>query len=98
MDGGRSGSSKVKHERTCAGCGSQSPKRAMMRVVRTPDGEVRYDPTGRANGRGAYLCRNVDCVRAAKKKRALARALKTDVDESVYAMLESLCAEGKNDG
>lgn len=73
-------------------CGEESPKRALLRVVRTPDGAVMYDKTGKANGRGAYVCACSECVRAAKKKKALARALKTQVDDSVYETLEELCS------
>ena len=46
---------KKQRPRTCVGCGEESPKRTLLRVVRSPEGEVRYDPTGKANGRGAYL-------------------------------------------
>ena len=63
-----------------------------MRVIRTPEGEVRYDPTGRANGRGAYLCRCSECVMLAKKKKALSRALRTEVSEDVYEILLTLCS------
>lgn len=95
MDGRRQTVEKEKHPRTCAGCGEKSSKRGMMRVVRTPEGEVKFDPTGKANGRGAYLCRSIDCVRMARKKKSLAKVLKTQVDECVYNMLESLCSEEK---
>lgn len=60
---------KRKSPRTCVGCGEESPKRELIRIIRTPEGEVRYDPTGKANGRGAYLCRRSDCVALAKKKK-----------------------------
>jgi predicted RNA-binding protein YlxR (DUF448 family) len=87
------GPEKRKRPRTCAGCGGESPKKTMLRVVRTPAGEVRVDPTGRENGRGAYLCRNLDCVAAARRKRALSRFLKTDVGDAIYDELEGICAE-----
>lgn len=83
---------KRKRPRTCVGCGEESPKRELVRVVRSPSGEVSCDPTGRANGRGAYVCRCVDCVRAARKKKALSRALKTEVADSVYEALVALCS------
>jgi predicted RNA-binding protein YlxR (DUF448 family) len=68
-----------------------------MRVIRTPEGEVRYDPTGRANGRGAYLCRCSECVMLAKKKKALSRALRTEVSEDVYEILLTLCSDEKRE-
>lgn len=82
---------KKQRPRTCVGCGEESPKRTLLRVVRAPDGEVRYDPTGRANGRGAYVCASLSCVAAAKKKKSLSRALKAEVTESVYDELAALC-------
>lgn len=84
---------KKKRPRTCVGCGEESPKRALVRVIRTPEGDVRYDPTGRANGRGAYVCRSLECVKLARKKKALSRALKVQVEDAVYDALEALCAE-----
>ena len=53
---------KKKRPRTCVGCMEESPKRELLRVIRTPEGEVRYDPTGRANGRGAYVCARASCI------------------------------------
>ena len=88
---------KRKRPRTCVGCGEESPKRELMRVIRTPEGEVRYDPTGRANGRGAYLCRCSECVMLAKKKKALSRALRTEVSEDVYEILLTLCSGEKRE-
>lgn len=88
---------KKKRPRTCAGCGGEFPKHALLRVVRTPEGAVEYDPTGRANGRGAYVCRNGDCVKAAKKRRAFSRMLKVQVGETVYDELARACADESND-
>ena len=61
--------------RTCVACRTERPKRDLVRIVRTAEGEVRLDPTGRMNGRGAYLCPKVECLRTAVKRKALARAL-----------------------
>lgn len=77
--------------RTCVGCMEESPKRAMMRIIRSPEGEVRYDPTGKANGRGAYLCMRAECVEAARKRKSLGRALKTEVPQEIYDELAALC-------
>ena len=88
---------KKQRPRTCVGCGEESPKRTLLRVVRSPEGEVRYDPTGEANGRGAYLCADPACVAAAKKKKSLSRALKTEVPESVYEELAALCEKMGNE-
>ncbi len=66
-------------ERTCVACRSLRPKREMVRVVRTTDGPVQIDPTGKRAGRGAYLCRVRDCWQLALRRGALGRALKTDL-------------------
>lgn len=88
---------KRKRPRTCVGCGEESPKRSLLRVVRTPEGGIIYDPTGRANGRGAYVCRNSDCVRLARKKKAFSRMLKVQADDAIYDELDKICEESKSD-
>lgn len=86
---------KKKRPRTCVGCGEESPKRALLRVVRQPDGIVKYDPTGRASGRGAYVCACRECIEKAKKHNAFARALKTTVGADVYEALADTCQEDR---
>ena len=88
---------KRKRPRTCVGCGEESPKRELLRVIRTPEGEVRYDPTGRDNGHGAYVCSCREYVALVKKKKALSWALKTDVSEAVYVNLPTLCIDEKRE-
>ena len=78
-------------ERTCVACRSQRPKREMVRVVRAPDGAVSVDPTGKKSGRGAYLCSQAECWQTALKRRALDRALKTELS---VADREALAAFG----
>ena len=72
---------KAKHipQRTCVGCRTTSAKRDFVRIVRTPEGAVEADPTGRRNGRGAYLCARRSCWEEALKKDRLSRALRTAV-------------------
>jgi predicted RNA-binding protein YlxR (DUF448 family) len=65
----------------------------MLRIVRSPLGEVSVNAAGKAPGRGAYICADAACVRAAMKKNALARALKHPVDRGIYALLEEMCCE-----
>lgn len=86
------GKNRRKRPRTCVGCRNEEGKRGLLRVVRTPGGEIMIDPGGKAPGRGAYLCRNIECVRAAKKKDALSKALKTKVPGEIYQELEGLCS------
>ena len=61
--------------RVCAGCQEQKSKKEMIRVVRTPEGAVEIDKTGKKSGRGVYLCPNSECLKRARKSRALERAL-----------------------
>ena len=66
-------------QRTCVGCRTTSSKREFMRIVRTPEGRVEIDPTGRRAGRGAYLCAQLSCWQDALAKDRLARALRTTI-------------------
>lgn len=84
---------KKKRPRTCVGCMEESPKRELLRVIKSPEGQVRYDPTGRANGRGAYVCAQLSCVEAARKKKALSRALKAETPDAVYDELAEVCRQ-----
>ncbi|MCC8168679.1 MAG: YlxR family protein [Clostridiales bacterium] len=74
--------------RTCVGCRESKPKKEMIRIVKTPEGKVMLDKTGRANGRGAYLCNNVECLDAAFRHRGLERSLKMPVDAELYESLK----------
>lgn len=78
--------------RTCIGCGTESPKKGLIRVVRKPDGSVSIDPTGKAPGRGAYLCASMECLREAKKRKALFRCLKVEIPASLYDEIEAYIA------
>ena len=73
--------------RTCVGCREESPKRALIRVVRSPSGDVTLDERGKLPGRGAYLCARLECVEKARKTKALSRALKTEVKADAYDRL-----------
>ncbi|WP_198468709.1 RNase P modulator RnpM [Acetomicrobium sp. S15 = DSM 107314] len=90
--------SRRKRPRTCVGCREEFSKKGLLRVVRSPKGEVVIDPTGRMPGRGAYVCAKRECVTVAKKRDALSRALKARVPEEIYEELLSLCGENPGDG
>ena len=70
--------------RKCAGC---QEMKELIRVLRTPEGDVRIDLTGRANGRGVYVCRSSECLKMAQKKGSLSRSLKVPVEPGVYEQL-----------
>ena len=74
--------------RMCVGCGEMKGKKEMMRVLKTPEGPIVLDMTGRKNGRGAYLCRNLDCLRKAEKNKGLERSFKMNTPDEVYRNLE----------
>lgn len=80
-------------QRTCIGCRQVRAKRDMLRIVRTPEGEILFDPTGKRSGRGAYLCPSEACLSAALTTRALAGALKTEIDPATVAELTSALQE-----
>lgn len=63
-------------------------KRELVRIVATPDGSIRIDPTGRQAGRGAYLCPSLDCLEQARKRKALDRALKRAVPAEIWEELK----------
>lgn len=80
--------------RMCVACRQMRPKRELIRIVRTPEGTVILDRSGRANGRGAYLCDSQDCFRRAVKTRALERALESRLDEDVLRSLQEALHAG----
>jgi len=79
--------------RKCLGCNEQKDKRELIRVVKNKDGEIFMDLTGKANGRGAYICKSLECYEKAYKRKALERALQTRIDEAIY---ESMRKELEN--
>ena len=70
--------------RRCVATFESLPKKELLRIVRSPEGELKVDPTGRANGHGAYLKKDVEAVELAKKKGSLKRALETDIPDEFY--------------
>ena len=74
--------------RQCIGCGEMKNKREMIRILKTPEGEFMLDPTGRKNGRGAYICRDAQCLEKAKKSKALDRSFRMSIPAEVYESLE----------
>ncbi|MDD6320398.1 MAG: YlxR family protein [Oscillospiraceae bacterium] len=81
--------------RRCVGCNAQKPKKELVRIVRSPEGEVGVDLTGKKSGRGAYLCACASCLAKARKAKRLERAFGVPVPDDVYERLteEILCAE-----
>lgn len=77
--------------RKCLGCNEMKPKKELIRAVKSPDGEISLDLTGKKSGRGAYICPDKVCFQKARKGKRIERALDTQIPESVYdAMAEQL--------
>ncbi len=76
--------------RKCVATGEQLPKKELLRIVRGTDGTVSYDPTGKANGRGAYIKNDIEALRLARKNNALKKALEIDIPDSFWVEMETL--------
>ncbi len=74
--------------RQCVGCGEMKSKKEMMRVLKTAEGPIVLDVTGKKNGRGAYLCLSEECLKKARKNKGLERSFKMSIPEEVYESLE----------
>ncbi len=84
--------------RQCLGCREMKPKNTLIRVVRSPEGEISLDFRGKKPGRGCYLCPDPACFAKAKKSHAIERALSAQVEPEVYSALEAQMKEGDSGG
>ena len=75
--------------RKCLGCGEMKPKKELIRAVKSPEGEISLDLTGKKSGRGAYICPDKACCQKARKGKRLERALDTAIPDSVYDAMEN---------
>ena len=83
--------------RQCLGCREHKPKPELIRVVRSPEGEVSLDFKGKKPGRGAYLCPDPECLKRARKSRALERAFSAQIPAEVYGQLERQMEEAAHE-
>lgn len=81
--------------RKCSGCGEMKPKTELVRVVRSPEGDLSMDLTGRKAGRGAYVCHHIECLRIARKRKALERSFACAIPSEIYDRLEEEMMEGE---
>ena len=84
--------------RQCLGCREHKPKPELIRVVRSPEGEVSLDFKGKKPGRGAYVCPDPECLKKARKSRALERAFSAPLPDEVWGQLEEQMKAGEQDG
>lgn len=81
---------KTKREvkRMCVGCGEMFDKKELIRVVKSPQGEVSLDLTGKKNGRGAYVCNNPECLKKTRKRKSIERSFSMKIEDEVYDKME----------
>ena len=73
--------------RMCVGCREMQEKRSLLRIVKSPEGVISFDRVGKAPGRGAYVCRDQECLAKAVKQKQLERVLETNIEEAVFSQL-----------
>lgn len=76
-------------QRMCIGCREMKDKKALIRVVKSPEGQISLDSTGKKPGRGAYVCPDPECLKKARKNRGLERAFKMKLEDAVWAEIEA---------
>ena len=76
--------------RRCLATGASFPKKELLRIVRTPEGEVKVDETGKLNGKGAYISKSIEALNILRNKKLLNRALEVEVNEDVYKEIEKI--------
>ena len=79
--------------RQCLGCNERKPKKELLRVVRTPEGEIELDFNGKRSGRGAYICHDVKCLRKARKSGRISKNLECESPDEVYDRMEKELSE-----
>lgn len=82
-------------ERKCMGCADKFPKKELLRIVRTPEGEISVDITGKKNGRGVYICKNPECFKKVRKGDKLSRSLEVKVSDAVYDEISGMLNGGE---
>ena len=81
--------------RMCLGCGEMRPKRELIRVVKTKEGDISLDLTGKKSGRGAYICKSVECFEKARKARKFERSFSCMISEDIYNSMEGELRENE---
>ncbi len=85
-------------ERRCLGCNTSYPKNELIRVLRTPEGNIELDVTGRKNGRGAYICKKAECFRIARKKNRFSLNLGVEIPSEILDAIEVQISEYEKEG
>ncbi|MDD7280015.1 MAG: YlxR family protein [Oscillospiraceae bacterium] len=74
--------------RMCLGCGEMKPKKELIRAVKSPEGEISLDLTGKKSGRGAYICRDINCLKLARKAKRFEKSFECRISDEVYDTME----------
>ncbi len=82
--------------RTCLGCMNISPKKELIRIVKQNDGTIFVDKTGKASGRGAYICNNIECLEKAIKSKRLEKKFETSIDKEIYENLRGVIIDNQS--
>ena len=77
-------------QRTCIGCNEKKDKKDLIRIVKNKDNEILVDKTGKLNGRGAYICNNVECLEKLKKSKRLNKVFETNISDEIYESLRGV--------
>jgi predicted RNA-binding protein YlxR (DUF448 family) len=85
-------------QRKCMGCMESRNKSELIRVVRSPEGEISLDLKGKKSGRGAYICQNISCLKKARKGKRIERALECEISDDIYTALEAQLLESDSKG
>ncbi len=85
----------MERQRMCIACRTMKDKRELLRIVKSKEGQILIDETGKKNGRGAYICKSKDCLAKLKKQKSLNRAFQMNVDESIYSQIEEVLLGNK---
>ena len=75
--------------RRCTGCGEHFPKTQLVRILRTPEGEIKLDLTGKLSGRGAYICKSITCLKKARRAMRIEHSLECKIPEEIYESIEA---------
>ena len=75
--------------RRCTGCGEHFPKTQLVRILRTPEGEIKLDITGKLSGRGAYICKSIICLKKARRAMRIEHSLECKIPEEIYESIEA---------
>ena len=89
---------KKKPQRTCMGCNSKKDKNVLIRIVKNNKNEITVDKTGKLEGRGAYICNNMECLEKAIKSKRIEKAIETKISNEIFEQIKSLINGGENIG